>query len=221
LFVTSASGLFGNFGQPNYAAAEMGLVGLAMTAAIDGARYGIQSNAIAPLARTPMTDGVFGGTIEACDPEFVVPMALYLVSESCRLIHEIRSAGGRRFARAVVGVTRGWVSATRRRSRTCTSTSPRSAPKAISSCRRALPRRSTWRARSSNTPVESSTSGAYSRCCHAESASRRSAIGVLGRSRAVTSATRRTFVHGPPSAWRRDHGLRQTVKIGTGVWLEV
>ena len=110
LFVTSASGLFGNFGQANYAAAKMGLVGLAMTAAIEGARYGIQSNAIAPLARTPMTDGLFGGAIEAFDPEFVVPMALYLVSESSRLTHEIFSAGGGRFARVVVGVTRGWVS---------------------------------------------------------------------------------------------------------------
>ncbi|MDP9292895.1 MAG: SDR family NAD(P)-dependent oxidoreductase, partial [Actinomycetota bacterium] len=110
LFVTSASGLFGNFGQANYAAAKMGLVGLALTAAIEGASYGIQSNAIAPLARTSMTDGLFGGAIEAFDPEFVVPMALYLVSESCRLTHEIFSAGGGRFARVVVGVTRGWVS---------------------------------------------------------------------------------------------------------------
>jgi NAD(P)-dependent dehydrogenase (short-subunit alcohol dehydrogenase family) len=109
LFVTSASGLFGSFGQANYAAAKMGLVGLAMTAAIEGARDGIQSNAIAPLARTPMTDGQFGGAIEAFDPEFVVPMALYLVSESCCLTHEIFSAGGGRFARVVVGVTRGWV----------------------------------------------------------------------------------------------------------------
>jgi NAD(P)-dependent dehydrogenase (short-subunit alcohol dehydrogenase family) len=108
--VTSASGLFGNFGQANYAAAKMGLVGLAMTAAIEGAHYGIQSNAIAPLARTPMTDGLFGGVMEAFDPEYVVPMALYLVSESCRLTHEIFSAGGGRFARVVVGVTRGWVS---------------------------------------------------------------------------------------------------------------
>jgi NAD(P)-dependent dehydrogenase (short-subunit alcohol dehydrogenase family) len=110
LYVTSASGLFGSFGQANYAAAKMGLVGLAMTAAIEGARHGIQSNAIAPLARTPMTDGLFGGAIETFDPEFVVPMALYLVSEPCGVTHEIFSAGGRRFARVVVGVTPGWVS---------------------------------------------------------------------------------------------------------------
>jgi NAD(P)-dependent dehydrogenase (short-subunit alcohol dehydrogenase family) len=109
LFITSGSGLFGNFGQANYAAAKMGLVGLALTAAIEGSRYGIQSNAIAPLAHTAMTDGLFGGAIEDFDPEFVVPMALYLVSEQCRLTHEIFSAGGGRFARVILGVTSGWV----------------------------------------------------------------------------------------------------------------
>jgi NAD(P)-dependent dehydrogenase (short-subunit alcohol dehydrogenase family) len=109
LFITSASGLFGNFGQANYAAAKMGVVGLALTAAIEGARYGIQSNALAPLAHTPMTDGLFGGAIEDFDAESVVPMALYLVSERCQLSHEIVSAGGGRFARVMIGVTRGWV----------------------------------------------------------------------------------------------------------------
>ena len=111
LFVTSASGLFGNFGQANYAAAKMGLVGLAMSAAIEGARYGIHSNALAPLAHTPMTAGLFDGAIDGFDPEYVVPMALYLVSERCRLTHEIFSAGGGRFARVLVGVTNGWVAA--------------------------------------------------------------------------------------------------------------
>lgn len=110
LFITSASGLFGNFGQANYAAAKMGLVGLAMTAAIEGARYGIQANALAPLAHTRMTDGLFGGAIDDFNPADVVPMALYLVSERCRLSHEIFSAGGGRFARVLVGVTPGWVS---------------------------------------------------------------------------------------------------------------
>jgi NAD(P)-dependent dehydrogenase (short-subunit alcohol dehydrogenase family) len=109
LFVTSASGLFGNFGQANYAAAKMGLLGLSMTAAIEGASCGIQSNAIAPLASTSMTEGLFGGAIEAFDPESVVPMALYLVSEACPLTHEIFSAGGGRFARVSIGVTGGWV----------------------------------------------------------------------------------------------------------------
>lgn len=109
LFVTSASGLFGNFGQANYAAAKMGLVGLARTIAIEGAKYGIKANAIAPLAHTPMTVGLFGGAIEDFEPTDVVPMALYLVSERSDLTGEVFSAGGGRFARVVIGVTRGWV----------------------------------------------------------------------------------------------------------------
>jgi len=109
LFVTSGSGLFGNFGQANYAAAKMGVVGLARTVAIEGARYGIQANAIAPLANTPMTDGLFGGAIEDFRPEEVVPMALFLTAEACALSGEVFSAGGGRFARVVIGVTRGWV----------------------------------------------------------------------------------------------------------------
>ena len=113
LFVTSGSGLFGNFGQANYAAAKMGLVGLARTIAIEGAKYGITSNAIAPLANTAMTDGLFAGAIEDFDADSVVPMALLLVSEDCKLTGEIFSAGGGRYARVTIGVTRGWVDAER------------------------------------------------------------------------------------------------------------
>jgi NAD(P)-dependent dehydrogenase (short-subunit alcohol dehydrogenase family) len=109
LFVTSAAGLFGSLGQANYAAAKMGLVGLARTVAIEGARYGVRANVIAPLARTPMTAGLFGGAMDAFDPEQVVPMAGYLVSEQYSVTGEIFSAGGGRFARAVIGVTHGWV----------------------------------------------------------------------------------------------------------------
>ncbi|HWT22684.1 MAG TPA: SDR family NAD(P)-dependent oxidoreductase [Solirubrobacteraceae bacterium] len=109
LFVTSGSGLFGNFGQANYAAAKMGLVGLTRTVAIEGARYGIAANAIAPLANTPMTDGLFGGAIEDFDADSVVPMALHLVSEDCTQTGEVFSAGGGRYARVTIGVTRGWV----------------------------------------------------------------------------------------------------------------
>ena len=109
LFVTSGSGLFGNFGQANYAAAKMGLVGLTRTVAIEGARHGITANAIAPLANTPMTDGLFGGAIEDFDADSVVPMALHLVSEECTQTGEIFSAGGGRYARVTIGVTRGWI----------------------------------------------------------------------------------------------------------------
>jgi NAD(P)-dependent dehydrogenase (short-subunit alcohol dehydrogenase family) len=108
LFVTSGSGLFGNFGQANYAAAKMGLVGLTRTVAIEGARYGISANAIAPLANTPMTDGLFGGAIEDFQTESVVPMALHLVSDACTQTGEVFSVGGGRYARVTIGVTRGW-----------------------------------------------------------------------------------------------------------------
>jgi NAD(P)-dependent dehydrogenase (short-subunit alcohol dehydrogenase family) len=111
LFVTSGSGLFGNFGQASYAAAKIGLVGLARTIAIEGAKHGITSNGIAPLANTLMTDGLFGGAIEDFDADSVVPMALHLVSEDRKLTGEVFSAGGGRYARVTVGVTRGWVDA--------------------------------------------------------------------------------------------------------------
>jgi hypothetical protein len=86
----------------------MGVVGLARTIAIE-ARYGIMSNVIAPLAQTPVTDGLFGGAMEAFDSEFVVPMVTYLVSDRCTLTSEIYSVGGGRVAGAVVGVTLGWI----------------------------------------------------------------------------------------------------------------
>jgi NAD(P)-dependent dehydrogenase (short-subunit alcohol dehydrogenase family) len=89
----------------------MGLVGLARTIAIEGATHGVTSNAIAPLANTPMTDGLFGGAIEDFDADSVVPMALHLVCEDCELSGEIFSAVGGRYARVTIGVTRGWVDA--------------------------------------------------------------------------------------------------------------
>ncbi|WP_126173652.1 SDR family NAD(P)-dependent oxidoreductase [Altericroceibacterium xinjiangense] len=82
LVTTSSSGLFGNFGQANYAAAKLGLVGLAKTLHLEGAKYDIRVNALAPLAATRMTEDILPD--EAFDrftPEKVVPAALFLVSE--------------------------------------------------------------------------------------------------------------------------------------------
>ncbi|HEX3607545.1 MAG TPA: SDR family NAD(P)-dependent oxidoreductase [Candidatus Dormibacteraeota bacterium] len=109
LFTSSAAGIFGNFGQANYGAAKMGLVGLSNVLAVEGARAGITSNVIAPVARSRMTEDLLGPQLaSAVEPDLVMPMSLYLVSSECTLTHQIFSAGGGRFARVFVGVAPGW-----------------------------------------------------------------------------------------------------------------
>lgn len=108
VFTSSNSGLLGNFGQSNYGAAKMGLVGLSNVLAIEGAKYGIRSNVIAPMARTRMTEELLGPLAEHVDPERVTPMVVYLASEACEVTHEVFSAGAGRYARFFVGATPGW-----------------------------------------------------------------------------------------------------------------
>lgn len=105
---SSASGLFGNFGQANYGAAKAGLVGLSNVLAIEGAKYDIMSNAVAPTARTRMTEELLGPFAEMFDPRQVVPMVVYLCSEQSRLTHEVFSVGGGRYARVFIGTNTGW-----------------------------------------------------------------------------------------------------------------
>ena len=82
LMTSSSTGLYGNFGQANYGAAKMGLVGLARTLHLEGAKYDIRVNAIAPTAATRMTEDLFPPEmLSLFNPETVVPAALYLVSE--------------------------------------------------------------------------------------------------------------------------------------------
>ncbi|MDH5521890.1 MAG: SDR family oxidoreductase [Acidimicrobiia bacterium] len=109
VFASSSAGILGNFGQANYGAAKMGLVGLSNVLAIEGAKYNIASNVIAPVARTRMTEDLLGPFADALDPDLVTPMVVYLCSETNPYSHEIFSAGGGRFARFFVGTNRGWI----------------------------------------------------------------------------------------------------------------
>lgn len=104
----SASGLFGNFGQANYGAAKAGIVGLSNVLAIEGTKYNIKSNVIAPIALTRMTEDILGPLAEHVDPKQVMPMVVYLCSEANELTHEVFSIGGGRFARVFIGVNQGW-----------------------------------------------------------------------------------------------------------------
>ena len=81
LMTTSSTGIAGNFGQANYGAAKMGLVGLAKTLHLEGAKYNIRVNSLAPTAGTRMTEDIFPEeAYKAFSPENVVPAALFLVS---------------------------------------------------------------------------------------------------------------------------------------------
>lgn len=109
VLTTSASGLFGNFGQSNYGAAKMGLVGLMRVASLEGAKFNILINCVAPTARTRMTENLVGDLADRLDPEHVSPLVAYLMSPECKLGNRIFSAGGGRYASVFLGVTPGWV----------------------------------------------------------------------------------------------------------------
>jgi NAD(P)-dependent dehydrogenase (short-subunit alcohol dehydrogenase family) len=107
VMTTSSSGLYGNFGQANYGAAKMALVGLMQTLALEGEKYNIRVNCLAPTAATQMTEGVLSdASLEALDPALVSPGLLALVGDEAPT-RAILCAGAGHFARAHVTLTEG------------------------------------------------------------------------------------------------------------------
>ena len=107
VMTTSSSGLYGNFGQANYGAAKMALVGLMQTLAIEGARDGIRVNCLAPTAATRMTEGLMPPEVLAVlTPESVTPGLVYLVSEAAPT-RTVLCAGAGSFECAHVTLTQG------------------------------------------------------------------------------------------------------------------
>ncbi|MDF7775370.1 SDR family NAD(P)-dependent oxidoreductase [Sphingomonas sp. AOB5] len=107
IFTTSSSGLYGNFGQANYSAAKMGLVGLMQTLAIEGERYGIRVNCLAPSAATGMTNELYSPEMLAgLGPDLVSPVIVALSSEDAPS-RAILLAGAGSFEQAHVTMTQG------------------------------------------------------------------------------------------------------------------
>lgn len=110
VMTTSSSGLYGNFGQSNYGAAKMALVGLMQTLALEGAKYNIHVNSLAPTAATRMTESLFPPEfLDALKPADVVPAMLVLAAESAPS-RTILCAGAGSFEAANITMTQGiWV----------------------------------------------------------------------------------------------------------------
>lgn len=110
LMTTSSSGLYGNFGQSNYGTAKMALVGLMQTLSIEGAKFDIRVNSLAPTAATRMTENLFPeAMLQALQPSDVVPAMLVLASENAPN-RTILCAGAGSFEAAHITMTQGtWI----------------------------------------------------------------------------------------------------------------
>jgi NAD(P)-dependent dehydrogenase (short-subunit alcohol dehydrogenase family) len=105
---SSNSGILGNFGQANYGAAKMGLVGLTRVLANEGRKHNIFANAIAPVAKTRMTEDLLGPLGDALSPELITPLVAWLVSDECTTTGEVYSAAGGIISRFFIGLTPGY-----------------------------------------------------------------------------------------------------------------
>ncbi|MEN9889359.1 MAG: hypothetical protein RL559_1396, partial [Pseudomonadota bacterium] len=107
VMTTSSSGLYGNFGQANYGAAKMALAGLMQTLSIEGEKYGIRVNCLAPTAATRMTEGLMPqAVLDALAPSAVTPAMLVMASEDAPN-RTILCAGAGSFEAAHITLTQG------------------------------------------------------------------------------------------------------------------
>ena len=108
IFTTSGAGTFGNFGQANYAAAKMGIIGLMNTLAIEGRQRNILLNAVSPIASTRLTKDVMPQEqLEKLDPAYVSSAVAWLASEDCDITGEVFRVGGGDYQRLQYFVSKG------------------------------------------------------------------------------------------------------------------
>lgn len=108
IVTTSNAGLYGNFGQANYSSAKTALLGFASTLELEGAKYNIKANVIAPVAASRLTEDVMPPPVlEKLQPELVSPVVAYLCSEECQESGNIFTAGGGYVGRAVIVESKG------------------------------------------------------------------------------------------------------------------
>jgi NAD(P)-dependent dehydrogenase (short-subunit alcohol dehydrogenase family) len=108
IVTTSNAGLYGNFGQANYSAAKTAVIGFASTLELEGAKYNIKANVIAPVAASRLTEDVMPPQVlDKLKPELVSPVVAYLCSEECQVSGNIFTAGGGYVGRAAIVESKG------------------------------------------------------------------------------------------------------------------